>query len=198
MTSAGAASASEPETASSFFYGTLMAPEVFFTVCYRLGRPPAALIKQHPFQDAMLHGYTRHRVQGQDYPGIIEDSTEGACVRGMLAEGITETNMHRLDVFEGREYERRTVDVDIEVEGVKKTVKAQVYVYKKPDRLERREWDFEEFRREKMHKWARADLTFEGEQPQETFRQRDDRRTGNQRSSKPQKSKKPQPGCIVC
>ena len=141
-----------------------MAPEVFFTVCYRLRRPSAELVEQHTFQEAMLHGYTRHRVQGQDYPAIIADAAEGACVRGMLAAGITEANMLRLDIFEGSEYERRTVDVDITVEGVKKTVKAQVYVFTNPGRLEHREWDFDEFRREKMHRWARADLTFAGEQ----------------------------------
>lgn len=161
------APASEPTTTACFFYGTLMASEVFYTVVYRLARPPAALVEQHPFKDALLHGYTRHRVTNQDYPGIIEDTADGACVRGMLAEGITEANMHHLDTFEGSEYERRTVDVEVEVEvdGVKtkKLVKAQVYVFKYPDYLDRREWDFDEFRRDKMHKWTRCDLTF-GEQ----------------------------------
>lgn len=143
-----------------------MASEVFFTVCYRLARPPPALVEQHPFQDAMLYGYTRHRVQGQDYPAIIADSTKGACVRGTLVAGITEANMGKLDYFEGSEYDRQTVDVEVETKDAdgtthKKTVTAQVYVFKYPEQLERREWDFDEFRREKMHKWTRADYTFE-------------------------------------
>ena len=152
-----------------------MAPEVFFTVCYRAGRPPAAIANGHVFRSAVLPGFTRHRVQNQEYPGIIEDDTPGACVRGTLVSGVTDGNQHQLDYFEGSEYERRTVEVvldaasDKAVEDAggagsekKKTVNAQVYVYKYPNQLERREWDFDEFRREKMHKWARADYTFEG------------------------------------
>lgn len=150
-----------------------MAPEVFFTVCFRLSRPPPALVREYEFRNAVLPGYTRHRVQHQEYPGIVPDKTKGASVRGILIGGVTPANQHHLDIFEGSEYERRTVEVVLdEVEDAngkkpenteKKTVKAQVYVYKYPEGLERREWDFDEFRREKMHKWARADYTFEGE-----------------------------------
>lgn len=147
-----------------------MAPEVFFTVCYRDHRPPAAIVKGHVFHSAILPGFTRHRVKYQEYPGIIEDDTPGACVRGMLVSGVTDGNQHQLDYFEGSEYERRTVEVVLDdgkdqavKSGKKKTAKAQVYVYKYHDNLERREWDFDVFRREKMHKWARADYTFEGQ-----------------------------------
>lgn len=146
-----------------------MAPEVFFTVCFRLSRPPPAIAREYVFRNAVLPGYTRHRVQYQEYPGIVPDETEGASVRGILIGGVTPANQHHLDIFEGSEYERRTVEVVLnEGENAtdiaeKKTVKAQVYVYKYPKGLERREWDFDEFRREKMHKWARADYTFEGE-----------------------------------
>ncbi|CAK7201180.1 hypothetical protein SEUCBS139899_003883 [Sporothrix eucalyptigena] len=168
------ATAPSDDTSYGFFYGTLMAPEVFFTVCYRDGRPPAAIAKGHVFRSAVLPGFTRHRVKYQEYPGIIEDDTPGACVRGMLVSGVTDGNQHHLDYFEGSEYERRTVEVTLDdgkkedvtieegAEKKKETVKAQVYVFKYPDDLERREWDFDEFRREKMHKWARADYTFEG------------------------------------
>ncbi|KAL1899888.1 hypothetical protein Sste5346_002754 [Sporothrix stenoceras] len=163
-------------TSYAFVYGTLMAPEVFFTVCFRLSRPPPALVREYDFRNAVLPGYTRHRVKNQEYPGIVPDETEGASVRGILIGGVTPANQHHLDIFEGSEYERRTVDAVLdEAEGAdgektesaekteKKTVKAQVYVFKYPDDLERREWDFDEFCREKMHKWARADYTFEGE-----------------------------------
>ncbi|CAK7216315.1 hypothetical protein SCUCBS95973_002771 [Sporothrix curviconia] len=171
------ATAPSDDTSFGFFYGTLMAPEVFFTVCYRNGRPPAAIANGHVFRSAVLPGFTRHRVQNQEYPGIIEDDTPGACVRGMLVSGVTDGNQHHLDYFEGSEYERRTVEVVLDsasddesgskvTEGSaptkKETAKAQVYVFKYPNMLERREWDFDEFRREKMHKWARAEYTFEG------------------------------------
>ncbi|CAK7266457.1 hypothetical protein SEPCBS57363_002098 [Sporothrix epigloea] len=162
------------DTSYSFFYGTLMAPEVFFTVCYRAGHPPPEITSGHVFRSAVLHGYTRHRVLNQEYPGIIEDDTPGACVRGMLVSGVTDGNQNRLDYFEGKEYERKTLEVVLdtpskeakETDGSEakkqETVKAEVYVFKYPDSLERREWDFDEFRREKMHKWARAEYTFDG------------------------------------
>ncbi|CAK7227394.1 hypothetical protein SBRCBS47491_006554 [Sporothrix bragantina] len=181
--SADTATAPSDGTSHGFFYGTLMAPEVFFTVCYRDGRPPAAIANGHVFRSAVLPGFTRHRVQNQEYPGIIEDDTPGACVRGMLVSGVTDGNQHHLDFFEGSEYERRTVEVVLDAAGdepkktetetetekdkdaaetKKETAMAQVYVFKYPDLLERREWDFEEFRREKMHKWSRAEYTFAG------------------------------------
>ncbi|KIH94144.1 disease resistance protein [Sporothrix brasiliensis 5110] len=184
---AAVASDAADGTSYAFVYGTLMAPEVFFTVCFRLAQPPPALVREYVFRNAVLPGYTRHRVRYQEYPGIVPDDAEGASVRGILIGGVTPANQHHLDVFEGSEYERRTVDVVLDEDTSngqttettettektektentkqKKTVKAQVYVYKYPDGLERREWDFDEFRREKMHKWARADYTFEGCDP---------------------------------
>ncbi|KAF5130962.1 hypothetical protein E5D57_007311 [Metarhizium anisopliae] len=73
--------------------------------------------------------------------------------------------MEKLDYFEGSEYERRTVKVQVlvkdggeEVLGPEKS--ASVYVFLKPNELERGEWDFEEFRREKMKLWTRGDWAF--------------------------------------
>ncbi|CAK7267475.1 hypothetical protein SEPCBS119000_002568 [Sporothrix epigloea] len=176
MADHGVTTATAPvdNTSYSFFYGTLMAPEVFYTVCYRDAHPPAEVTRGHVFRSAVLHGYTRHRVLNEDYPGIIEDDTPGACVRGMLVSGVTDGNQHHLDYFEGSEYDRRTLDVVLdtasdaapETDGTaprkQETVQAEVFVFKDPDSLERREWDFDEFRREKMHKWARAEYTFDG------------------------------------
>ncbi|EFX02502.1 disease resistance protein [Grosmannia clavigera kw1407] len=136
-----------------------MAPEVFFIVCYRSNPPPAALIREHTFQPAVLRGFCRHRVLNQDYPAIVADSS--SSVRGMLVAGLTAANIHHLDVFEGSEYDR--VSVQVQVDGQDAPVTAQVYVFKNAARLERREWDFDEFRREKMHSWTRADYTFTGE-----------------------------------
>lgn len=151
-----------------------MAPEVFFTVCYRTSKPPAAIARRHVFRNAVLPGYTRHRVKHQEYPGILPDDAAGASVRGVLVGGLTAANQYHLDVFEGSEYVRQTVEVEVEVDETKtpengaaesgetKTVAVQVYVFKHADGVERREWDFDEFRREKMHNWTRADYTFDG------------------------------------
>ncbi|RYO79838.1 hypothetical protein DL763_009133 [Monosporascus cannonballus] len=130
-------------THSAFFYGTLMAPEVFFTVCYS-------------------------RVEHADYPGITPDPDHE--VRGTYVTGLTDANMAKLDQFEGSEYERRTVKVRLltkagndkgegNVEG--EEVECETYIFMSPQYLEDREWDFKEFRTQKMKKWVREDYGFE-------------------------------------
>lgn len=135
-----------------------MAPEIFHTVLYRISQPPEAIKKLHTFTPAILHGYCRHRVKSADYPGIIAE--EGHSVRGVYATGLTSANMEKLDHFEGDEYERVEAKVkllkkegDKEVEGEEKDV--IVYVFKHADALDKKEWDFEEFRKEKMAIWMK-------------------------------------------
>ncbi|KAL1868857.1 hypothetical protein VTK73DRAFT_3473 [Phialemonium thermophilum] len=159
-------------THCAFFYGTLMAPEVFFTVCYRTARVPEAIARLHDFRPALLKGYCRRRVRSADYPGIVEDA--GHEVRGTYVTGLTDANMAHLDRFEGSEYERRTVRVRVlvprigEAEGSAgvdyvegEEQEAEVYVYLYRDQLEEKEWDFEHFRQEKLRAWTRDGLEFD-------------------------------------
>ncbi|KAF2969802.1 hypothetical protein GQX73_g3757 [Xylaria multiplex] len=78
--------------------------------------------------------------------------------------------MYHLDQFEGSEYERKTVKARLlskvgddkgngNVEG--EEVECEVYVFNNPTELEDREWDFEEFRTQKMKKWTREDYGFD-------------------------------------
>ncbi|KAI1339028.1 AIG2-like family-domain-containing protein [Xylariaceae sp. FL0016] len=159
----------ESGTHAAFFYGTLMAPEVFFTVCYRSSIENVSVLKSlHEFKPAILHGYCRRRVKLADYPGIIPDTDHE--VRGMYVTGLTDANMHHLDVFEGSEYDRKRVKVRVlsqvgdssgrgNVEGAE--AECEVYVFNNPRELEDREWDFKEFREQKMKKWTREDYGFE-------------------------------------
>ena len=137
-----------------------MAPEVFYSVCYGSSDPPDAFKSLHTLTPAVLHGYCRHRVKGADYPGVIAE--EGHSVRGVFATGLTDANMDKLDRFEGSEYKRENVKVKLlekidgeDVEGDEKDVIAYVFLY--PEFLERVEWDFAEFRRDKLKQWARGD-----------------------------------------
>jgi len=61
---------------------------------------------------AILLDYTRHHVQHADYPGILPYSQsvslfkedlerEERCVRGSLVTGLSDTDLHLLDEFEG-------------------------------------------------------------------------------------------------
>lgn len=148
-----------------------MAPEVFFTVCFRSAKPSREIAQLYTFEPAILHGYSRRRVKYADYPGIIQQ--EGHVVRGTYATGLTSANMSHLDFFEGGQYERRTAKVrlltsvgDDKGKGNEEgeEVDARVYVYKDKYRhdLDEKEWDFEEFRRDKMQNWTIVDKAFEG------------------------------------
>ena len=141
-----------------------MAPEVFFGVCYGQSVPPKAVQALHTFTPAVLKDHGRHRVKSEDYPGVI--AQDGHSVYGIFATGLTDANMVKLDEFEGPEYEKKTVTVKTlshvngqEVEGG--SVETSVYIFLHPDYLEMREWDFEEFKREKMQSWTRGDWSFD-------------------------------------
>ncbi|KAK4143713.1 AIG2-like family-domain-containing protein [Dichotomopilus funicola] len=159
---------SDDGTYTAFFYGTLMAPEVFYSVCYGRKEVPPSIAAQHTFQPALLHNYCRRRVRYADYPGIIEDPRHD--VFGILATGLTRANMQKLDYFEGSQYERRKVKVSLldkvgdahgegNVEGEER--ETEVYVFLEERDLESKEWDLEEFRRDKMKYWTRAGHTFD-------------------------------------
>ena len=148
-----------------------MAPQVLHRVCY--GRPDPepwqkALLTIKP---ALLHDYSRHKVEGCDYPAIIpvlastdnKPSTSNA-VRGTLVTGLTDGDIWRLDLFEGSQYERKKVKARLlkkvgdesgkgNVEG--EEVEAETYVWTAgKDELEEGEWDFGTFKREKLWMWA--------------------------------------------
>ncbi|PYI29758.1 hypothetical protein BP00DRAFT_427141 [Aspergillus indologenus CBS 114.80] len=100
-----------------------------------------------------------------------------ATVRGTLVTGLTEGDVYRLDLFEGEEYTKVKVRVQVmgeEEEGVRggletaasgpdgaetpKEVEALTYVWTAGrERLEAAEWDFEAFKRDKMAWWVEAD-----------------------------------------
>jgi len=142
---------------TAFFYGTLMAPEVLHRVCYgpgAVGKDPAKtfLASQLSVQPAILRDYCRHRVRGCDYPGIVPET--GHTVRGTFVTGLTDGDIFRLDAFEGNEYERIKVKVEL-VEESGRFVEASTYMYIAGEEcLEKKEWSYEEFRRDKIHRWA--------------------------------------------
>ncbi|KAG5913120.1 hypothetical protein E4U42_001443 [Claviceps africana] len=138
-----------------------MAPEIFFSVCYGDKNPPKMIRDLHTFTPALLQDFCRHRVKSADYPGAVPEA--GHQIRGVLVTGLTDANVDKLDLFEGSDYERRIVQVQVlgNVEDEKipvKEVGAFVYVFLKVEDLEKREWDFEEFRRDKMMLWTSQDL----------------------------------------
>lgn len=59
---------------------------------------------------AVLKGYRRCAIRGEDYPAIIAD--QASCVvRGRLYYRVAADDLHRLDRFEGAFYQRLAVRV---------------------------------------------------------------------------------------
>lgn len=155
-----------------------MVPQVLFRVCYRTPFPTPSQASHLIFQPAILPGYVRRKVRHCDYPGITPAAAP-AYVRGTYVDGLTDEDMWRLGIFEGSEYERRKVKVRLlsqggvsretrvngEIHGLleecveeEREVETETYVYIAGDaRLEEGEWNFAEFKRDKMKRWAGVD-----------------------------------------
>lgn len=92
-------------------------------------------------------------MKNRDYPGVIAKS--GASVQGTVAFNLSDSDVAKLDVFEGEDYKRVVVDVD--VDGTK--VPAHLYLWiGGEDRLDDKEWDVNVFVKEKMDSWLYEEL----------------------------------------
>ncbi|KAH9859360.1 hypothetical protein IAQ61_011141 [Plenodomus lingam] len=172
---------------TAFFYGTLMAPPVLHRVIWGSCTPPtpahASLLK---FCPAILHAHRRHKVRQADYPAVLPtEQDEHSSVRGTLVDGLTDGDIWRLDIFEGSEYQRRKVMVEVlalphraerastaielapltekaeeRARGQGEQVEAETYIWiAGVHRLESEEWDFDEFVRDKMQRWVGREAT---------------------------------------
>ena len=142
-----------------------MAPEVLHRVCHGSRSPSNPIYATHNLRitPAILSGYRRHRVKNADYPAILPHHPESEGeVRGTCVTGLTDADVWRLDIFEGDEYERVKVECRLLVPGddgeereASESTEAETYVWIAGEqRLEKEEWDFDEFRREKMRFWV--------------------------------------------
>jgi hypothetical protein len=151
-----------------------MVPQILYRICHRNEQPHPDLVSHLRFTPALLRNYSRRKVLFADYPGIIAQKSH--TVLGTLISGLSDTDVRRLDFFEGSMYERVVVEVealeaevfdgegninDKEMEKVKaseegerKMVKAETYVWCLSEGLEEEEWSFADFRREKMKDWV--------------------------------------------
>ncbi|KAI9789528.1 MAG: hypothetical protein M1835_001610 [Candelina submexicana] len=144
-----------------------MAPQVLYRVCYGTSTPSPHQTTHLTIRPALLPNYSRRQVRFHDYPAITP-TTARSSVRGAYVTGLTEGDLWRLDIFEGEEYERRVVRVQLldrirdgdggggkEGGGEGEEVEAETYVWVQGEEgLEGGEWDFEVFKREKMKRWV--------------------------------------------
>ncbi|KEP51178.1 aminotransferase [Rhizoctonia solani 123E] len=168
------------ETVSAFFYGTLMHPAVL----RRVVGNDASHLRAAP---AVLMSFTRHHVRSCDYPAIVpynvgavllnrELNRDERCVRGVIISGLRPEDVACLDIFEGDEYNRITVEAhpivplapisptftqtllsassELPAE-LPPTLKVETYVWiAGTSRLEPMIWEYDTFVKEKLWKWA--------------------------------------------
>lgn len=87
-------------------------------------------------------------------------------MRGTYVRGLASDDQWRLDLFEGSQYERIRLRLNLldEKGDEGEEMEAETYVWAEDIRsLDDGEWDFEEFRREKMGRWVGNDEEYEGE-----------------------------------
>ncbi|TXG62400.1 hypothetical protein EZV62_013763 [Acer yangbiense] len=117
---------------SVFVYGSLLADDV---VRVLLKRVPES-------SSAVLNNYHRFSIKGRVYPAILPLLNK--TVTGKVLLGITDPELHILDVFEDVEYQRTTVDVSL-VDNADK-LQAQAYVWSdKNDPNLYGDWNFQEW-----------------------------------------------------
>ncbi|KAG0199578.1 hypothetical protein BGX33_011562 [Mortierella sp. NVP41] len=153
-----------------FFYGSLMNEKVLNAVT-RPG-PDSNLFTVK----ATIKGYSRFTYHNQPFPGMIASKDPEELVEGLLVFGHSDLERHRLDQFEGTEYPRTTLPVQLQGPvpaaytqhrthdyEANATIDAFVYLFTGPtEHLDlNRPWDYEAFKRDHVSDWMTVDATFQ-------------------------------------
>jgi len=147
-----------------FFYGTLMSKSVLVRVIGHQMGSSLAVREGLVFERAVLKGYKRLRVKGQPYPAMVQGSASDV-VKGIYVKGLTDSNLLRLDAYEGNCYTSESVAVTtLSADGRvhQSEEAAYTYVWAGPlELLDVAEWDFEDFVRNKQTAWLGNAAEFE-------------------------------------
>ena len=135
-------------TLPTFLYGTLMSPQVLSTLLGRSLRDD----EEKAILPARLFGHARHCVKNHVFPATIPASKDD-CVDGLLLPPtLSPTEVNLLDYFEGEEYLRVTVPVQVKNNSDKTsteftTVDAQAYLWRDDlvSQLVFQPWSYEDF-----------------------------------------------------
>ena len=152
-----------------------MVPEIFFRVTHSIESPSSPILENYKFTPALLRDFSRRKVSGADFPAII--AQPGHSVLGAYVTGLTTQDVRCLDRFEGYMYTledcgcqilpenawEKDGQANLKImeeaervfrEGKGRIENARVYVWALEDEdLEKEEWSYAEFRRDKMKMW---------------------------------------------
>lgn len=153
-----------------------MVPQIFFRVCHDDESPPAEIRNKYVFTPALLRNFSRRKVKSCDFPAIIPQP--GHTVLGAFVTGLTQSDVHALNMFEGSMYtldecavqilpddavkedgraNKEVTDiVDKEfAKGKAQEVKSRVYVWADPvSELQDDEWHYADFKRDNLTNWV--------------------------------------------
>ncbi|KAJ0245404.1 hypothetical protein HA466_0178830 [Hirschfeldia incana] len=126
-----------------FVYGSFQEPSVVSLI---LECNPANV-------SAQLHDFHVYRLKGRLHACI--SPSEKGLISGKILTGLTDAQLENLDVIEGAEYVRMTV------EDTSEKMKVETYVWANKDDPDMYgEWDFEEWKRLHMGKFIEAAKKF--------------------------------------
>jgi gamma-glutamylcyclotransferase (GGCT)/AIG2-like uncharacterized protein YtfP len=125
-------------TSHVFTYGSLMFAQVWRRV----------VKGNYDCAPARARDYARFAVAGQAYPGMV--AMQGESVHGLVYFDVDAADIALLDAFEGHEYQRRDIDVELE-DGNR--IAANAYIYIDKSGLTTACWDPEQFQ---MHRFIGA------------------------------------------
>ena len=108
-----------------FTYGTLMDPKVFYFFSSN----------KYEEESVILKGYQRRHVKNAYYPGIIPSPEHST--KGKLYKNVVETDLAKLDHYEGDQYKKTMVKVENE-KG--EALDAVAYEFKNPENLMDCDW----------------------------------------------------------
>ena len=96
----------------------------------------------NPYKTApfTLSGYKRCALKAKAYPGLIKE--EGATTHGLIYFNVSNVDILKLDVFEGQEYERITVDTVFNNQAI--TLQTFLFVGESKYVLDE-DWDLDHF-----------------------------------------------------
>lgn len=120
---------------------------MFAPVWRHVGCAPAA------WRPARLHGFARYTVQGELYPGIVEQPH--ATVDGALYVDVSAADLARLDAFEGSQYRRCTLTVQT-LDEVGEWLSAEAYVFDDPVQLTGCAWSPMGFERDAISEFLES------------------------------------------
>lgn len=126
-----------------FVYGSLM----YLPIWERMITTPYQRLP------ARLKKHRRLAIKGADYPALIPASHYE--VQGIVVLSLQRDDLRHLDRFEGEEYQRHVVNV--ELEGGRR-LKAETYLYRPAlaSRLRRCDWDVDAFEKQGLKRMLAA------------------------------------------